>query len=99
FLAFFRDRFVPGGTYFLDEPEAPLSPSRQLAFLALLGEAVRVDCQIVMATHSPILLSAPEAVIWSFDTTPIRRVAYEDLEHVRLPRESLANQEASLGPL
>jgi len=96
FLAFFRDRFVPGGTYFLDEPEAPLSPSRQLAFLALLGEAVRADCQVVMATHSPILLSAPGAAIWSFDTTPIRRVAYEDLEHVRLTREFLANPEAFL---
>ena len=96
FLAFFRDRFVPGGTYFLDEPEAPLSPARQLAFLALLREAVAADCQIVMATHSPILLAFPDAAIWSFDDAPIRRVAYEDLEHVRLTRDFLANPGAFL---
>ena len=96
FLAFFRDRFVPGGTYFLDEPEAPLSPFRQLAFLALVGEAVDAGCQIVMATHSPILLACPGATIWSFDEQPIRRVAYGDLEHVTLTRDFLADPEAFL---
>jgi predicted ATPase len=96
FLAFFRDRFVPGGTYFLDEPEAPLSPSRQLAFLALLREAVAAGSQILMATHSPILLAVPDAAIWSFDEAPIRRVAYEDLEHVRLTRDFLTNPDAFL---
>jgi predicted ATPase len=96
FLAFFRDRFVPGGTYFLDEPEAPLSPSRQLAFLALLREAVEADCQVVMATHSPILLAFPDAAIWSFDEAPIRRVGYDELEHVRLTRDFLSNPEAFL---
>lgn len=96
FLSFFRDRFVPGGTYFLDEPEAPLSPFRQLAFLALVREAVEQGCQIVMATHSPILLAAPDAAIWSFDETPIRRVAYGDLEHVTLTRDFLNDPAAFL---
>ena len=96
FLAFFQARFVPGGTYLLDEPEAPLSPSRQLAFLSLLREAVEADGQVVMATHSPILLAFPDAAIWTFDESPIRRVAYDDLEHVRLTREFLANREAYL---
>jgi predicted ATPase len=96
FLTFFRDRFVPGGIYFLDEPEAPLSPSRQLAFLALVGEAVAAGSQIVMATHSPILLACPNAAIWSFDTAPIRRVAYEDLEHVTLTRDFLNDPGAFL---
>jgi predicted ATPase len=96
FLAFFRDRFVPGGTYFLDEPEAPLSPFRQLAFLALVREAVGAGCQVVMATHSPILLACPDAAIWSFDETPIQRVAYADLEHVTLTRDFLADPEAFL---
>jgi predicted ATPase len=96
FLAFFSDRFVPGGTYFLDEPEAPLSPFRQLAFLALLREAVAADCQILMATHSPILLAFPEAAIWSFDETPIRRVAWRDLEHVSLTRDFLNDPQAFL---
>lgn len=96
FLAFFAARFVPGGTYFLDEPEAPLSPARQLAFLALLREAVAAGCQVVMATHSPILLAFPDAAIWSFDAAPIRRVAYEELEHVRLTRDFLSDPEAFL---
>jgi predicted ATPase len=96
FLAFFRDRFVPGGTYFLDEPEAPLSPSRQLAFLALLRQAVDAGCQVVMATHSPILLATPDAAIWSFDEVPIRRVAFEDLQHVRLTRDFLTDPGAFL---
>ncbi len=96
FLAFFRDRFVPGGIYFLDEPEAPLSPFRQLAFLALLREAVAADCQILMATHSPILLSFPDAAIWSFDTAPIRRVEWRDLEHVTLTRDFLNDPGAFL---
>jgi predicted ATPase len=96
FLRFFGARLVPGGTYFLDEPEAPLSPARQLAFLSLLREAVGEGCQFLIATHSPILLAFPGAAIWSFDRDPIGLVPYEDLEHVRLTRDFLANPEAFL---
>ena len=96
FLRFFQARFVPGGVYFLDEPEAPLSPSRQLAFIALLKEMVAADAQVVLATHSPILLAYPDAAIWSFDEAPIRRVAFDDLEHVSLTRAFLNDPEAYL---
>jgi predicted ATPase len=96
FLRFFQARLVPGGTYFLDEPEAPLSPARQLAFLALLREMVAADCQAIIATHSPILMAFPGAAILSFDASPIARVAYESLEHVTLTRDFLANPEAYL---
>jgi predicted ATPase len=96
FLRFFQARLVPGGCYFLDEPEAPLSPSRQLAFLALLRQMVGQDCQVIMATHSPILLAFPEAAIWSFDGGSVRPAAYEDLEHVALTRDFLANPAAFL---
>jgi predicted ATPase len=96
FLRFFQARLVPGGTYFLDEPEAPLSPSRQLAFLALLKQAVEADCQVIAATHSPILLAFPGASILSFDKQPIGRVAYEDLEHVTLTKAFLDDPEAFL---
>ncbi len=96
FLRFFAARLVPRGTYFLDEPEAPLSPARQLALLALLREMVDADCQLVVATHSPILLAMPGAEIWSFDETPVRRVRWDELEHVRLTRDFLANPEAFL---
>jgi predicted ATPase len=87
---------VPGGVYFLDEPEAPLSPSRQLSLLALLKQMVADDSQVILATHSPILLAFPGATILSFDESPIRRVAYEDLEHVTLTRAFLADPEAYL---
>ena len=96
FLHFFQERLVPGGIYFLDEPEAPLSPARQLAFLALLKAMVGRDIQVVMATHSPILLAFPGAVIWSFDASPMTRVAYGDLEHVTLTRDFLRDPEAYL---
>ena len=96
FLEFFQERLVPGGIYFLDEPEAPLSPARQLAFLSLLRQVVALDCQVVMATHSPILQAFPGAAIWTFDESPIRPVAYADLEHVRLTRDFLNNPEAYL---
>ncbi len=96
FLRFFGARVVPGGLYLLDEPEAPLSPARQLAFLALLREMTDNDCQVILATHSPIVLAFPGAAIWSFDESPIRRVAFDDLEHVRLVRDFLAAPEAFL---
>jgi predicted ATPase len=87
---------VPGGLYLLDEPEAPLSPARQLAFLSLLREMAESDCQVILATHSPIVLAFPGTAIWSFDESPIRRVPFESLEHVRLVRDFLAAPEAFL---
>ncbi len=91
FLAFFQSRLVPGGLYLLDEPEAPLSPSRQLALLSILKGEIerRPTSQFVIATHSPILTALPGARILSFDEAPVREVAYEDLEHVRLTRDFL----------
>ena len=93
FLKLFRSRLVPDGVYFLDEPEAPLSPLRQLAFLALLRDAVGEGSQFVIATHSPILLALPEAEIWSCDEAPPAKVAWRDLEHVTLTRAFLNNPE------
>lgn len=91
FLALFRSRFVPGGLYLLDEPEAPLSPQSQLAFLAMLKDMTAQDAQFIIATHSPILLAFPEATIYSFDEPPVRAVAYDELEHVALTRDFLAD--------
>jgi len=87
---------VPGGLYLLDEPEAPLSPQSQLGLIAMLKEMVAQDAQFLIATHSPILLSFPEATIYSFDELPPRRVEYENLEHVRLTRDFLNDPVAFL---
>ena len=89
FLKLFRSRFVPGGLYLLDEPEAPLSPQSQLALLATIGDMVRENAQFIIATHSPILLGFPNATIYSCDRVPIERVAFEELDHVVITREFL----------
>ena len=96
FLALFQNRFVPDGLYLLDEPEAPLSPLRQLAFLAMLKEMVEQNGQFIIATHSPIILAFPGATILSFDKLPIQPVKYEELEHVNLTKAFLNDPEAFL---
>lgn len=99
FLKLFQSRLAPNGLYLLDEPEAPLSPLRQLAFIAQLKEMIGVGCQFIIATHSPIILAFPGATILSCDSTPIEAVAYEDLEHVTLTRSFLNSPEQFLARL
>lgn len=96
FLKLFQARMVPDGLYLLDEPEAPLSPARQLALLSLLMAKVQEGCQFIVATHSPILMALPGAVILSFDEVPVRSVGYDELEHVRITRDFLRNPERYL---
>jgi predicted ATPase len=89
FLSLFKARFVPEGLYLLDEPEAALSPTSQLALLAMMADMVREGGQFIVATHSPILLALPGATIWSFDERPPRAIAYDETEHVRVTRDFL----------
>lgn len=96
FLKLFQSRFVPGGLYLLDEPEAPLSPQRQLALLSMLKEMVEQDAQFIIATHSPILMAYPEAQIFSFDSHPVSETAYDEVEHVSLTRRFLNNPNSFL---
>jgi predicted ATPase len=96
FLKPFSARFVPGGLYLLDEPEAPLSPQSQLALIAMMGDMVKQDAQFIVATHSPILLGFPDAVIYSCDKAPIEKVPYEELDHVVITREFLNARERFL---
>lgn len=90
FLAFFQRRLVPQGLYLLDEPEAALSPQRQLALVALVLEAIAEGAQFVIATHSPILLAIPGARVWSFDDGAPTIVPWDETDHVRLTRDFLA---------
>lgn len=89
FLNLFQGRFVPGGLYLLDEPEAPLSPQNQLGLLAVLLEMIGAEAQFIIATHSPVLLAFPGARIYSFDRVPVGEVAYATLDHVKLTRDFL----------
>lgn len=100
FFTFFKARFVPDGLYLLDEPEAPLSPLRQLAFISLMKEMVEQhNAQFIIATHSPILMAYPGAVILNFDQRPVAPVDYNALEHVIITRDFLNNPEAFLREL
>jgi len=96
FLAFFQSRFVPDGLYLLDEPEAPLSPIRQLALIAAIQDMVDQNGQFVIATHSPILMAYPGATILDFDGGGLHPARYDELEHVRLMRDFLQNPQAFL---
>jgi predicted ATPase len=97
FLALLQRRFTPRGLYLLDEPEAPLSPFRQLALLALLRQMVdEGESQFIIATHSPLLMAFPGATIYRLDGGTPRRVAWDTLEHVSLTRDFLNDPELFL---
>lgn len=96
FLTLFQSRFVPDGLYLLDEPEAALSPARQLTFISALKQMVDENSQFIIATHSPIIIAFPDAEILSFDGGTIQRVQYDQLEHVNLTRDFLKNPQSFL---
>jgi predicted ATPase len=93
FLTLFQARFVPGGLYLLDEPEAALSPTRQLTFISALKQMIEQESQFIIATHSPIILAFPNAQILQFKDGEIKEVKYNELEHVNLTRDFLSNPE------
>lgn len=99
FLALFQSRFVPGGLYLLDEPEAPLSPLRQLGLISILKEMIEQDAQFIIATHSPILMAFPDATLFNFGRDTIQQVAFNDLENVNIMRSFLEDPQAYIRQL
>jgi len=99
YFQLFKARFVPNGLYLLDEPEAPLSPMRQIIFLSLIKMMVDQNGQFIIATHSPILLAYPGATILSFDGGSITPVEFDRLEHVNVTRSFLNNPARYIDPL
>jgi predicted ATPase len=84
-MSFFTSRYQLKGLYLLDEPETALSPGNQLKLLDLLAKTGDTGrAQFIIATHSPILLSCPSAIIYNFDHNPIQTIKYEDTEHYRV---------------
>ncbi len=96
FLALAQDKFQPGGLYLLDEPEAALSPQRQMSFLIEINNVSKAGGQFIIATHSPIILSLPGAEILSFDDGRIRQVAYEDTGSYKITELFINNRERML---
>jgi len=92
-MAVLQNRFGAAGLYLLDEPEAALSPSRQLSFLKLLHEHVeRLGSQFLIATHSPIVLGYPTATIYETSAAGLHETSYDNVQNVLLTREFLLNR-------
>ncbi len=96
FLTLMTTRFTGQGLYILDEPEAALSPQRQLAVLARIHDLIRQGSQFIIATHSPILMAYPDARIYQCDGNGIAPIAYEDTEHYRVTKDFLADPQRML---
>lgn len=99
FFTLFEERFRGKGLYILDEPEAALSPSRQLSFLVRLHELIEGGSQFIIATHSPIILGYPEADIYQVSAHGLERVDYEDTEHFQVTSAFLTRRDAMLKTL
>lgn len=100
FLAIAENRLGRRGFYLMDEPESALSASRQLTLMGLIHEWVnRGSCQVVIATHSPLLLAYPDALIYELDQEGIHAVSYEATSTVRIYREFLSSPGAFVASL
>jgi len=99
FMALLLNRFGGKGFYILDEPEAALSPQRQLAVISRIHQLVVDDSQFLIATHSPILMAYPNATIYSCSKDGIRKVDYYETEHYQVTHDFLANPKRMLDVL
>jgi len=99
FLALVQNRFRGSGLYLLDEPEAALSPTRQMSLVARIHALVERRSQFIIATHSPILLAYPRATIYHCGPSGLQAVAYEDTEHFRVTRDFLTRYPTMLRTL
>lgn len=99
FLSLVNHRFSGKGLYILDEPEAALSPTRQLALLSRMHQLSSDDSQFIIATHSPILMVYPGALIYLISESRIEEVEYHETEHYQVARTFLANPERLLREL
>ena len=99
FMSLVANRFGGHGLYLLDEPEAALSPMRQMELLCHMNELVKQNSQFIISTHSPILMTYPDADLWELSRDGMRQVSYRETEHYQLTRNFLENPERMLGYL
>ena len=96
FLALVQNSFRPNGLYLLDEPEAALSPQRQLTLLMEIDRCVKENSQFIIVTHSPILLGMPGAEILSFDNGPVHTCSYEETDSYQVTSMFINHREQIL---
>ena len=99
FMSIMQNRFVGKGLYVLDEPEAALSPSRQLAMLALVKRLVDEGSQFIISTHSPILMAYPGSQLYELTETGMHESHYSETSHYKLTKYFLNNPEGVLKDL
>jgi predicted ATPase len=97
FLSFFKNRLGTDGFFIFDEPEAALSPQRQLSLMIIIHEMCKnPNSQFIIASHSPILLAYPNATIYSCDTGILKRIPYVNTEHYQFTKQFLDNPDQFL---
>lgn len=96
FFALLEHRLRGDGLYIMDEPEAALSPNRQLSFLSRMHQLVRQRSQFIIATHSPIILAYPDAWIYQTSERGLERVEYEETDHFQVTRNFLSRRQTFL---
>ena len=99
FFALFENRFRGNGLYILDEPEAALSPARQMSLLVRMHDLIKKNSQFIIATHSPILMAYPDAQIYQIGTRGLDPCSYEDTEHYQVTRSFLNRHEDMMAQL
>ncbi len=99
FMALLQNRFGPDGLYILDEPEAALSPQRQLAMLVRMHDLIADGCQFIIATHSPILMAYPESRIYQLDDDGVRQVELYQTSHYRVTMDILRDPKKRMADL
>ncbi len=98
FFALFQNRLRGNGLYILDEPEAALSPTRQMSLLTRMHDLIDTESQFIIATHSPILMAYPDSYIYEIGDG-IKRVSYEETEHYQIMKAFINNKEKMLREL
>ena len=93
FMATLVNKLRGNGLYIMDEPEAALSPARQMAAVSAIHQLVEKNSQFIIATHSPILLAYPRAKIYQFSESGVSEVKYEDTEHYSVTKDFLSRHE------
>ena len=98
FFAVFMNRFGSNGLYILDEPEAALSPSRQMSMLTRMHELINMGSQFIISTHSPIIMGYPEATIYEIKDK-VEVVKYEETENYQIMKSFISNRSKMLSIL
>jgi predicted ATPase len=99
FLALIQHRFFPGGLYLLDEPEAALSPAGLLKMLAKIDQLVKEGSQFIIATHSPVLMALPGALVYEFRDGAFHETDYQETSHFRFMKQFMNNPHGIMGEL